>query len=309
MNMRSLLERKLFLVITTLSLAVMIGGSALGQKIRVVTSIPDLADIARQIGKDRVSVESLTLGIRNIHSVPMKPSMVTKLNRADVLIVMGLYMEHAFLPALLSVATNPRISPQGIGYIDTSRGITPIDVPTTLSRQEGDVHPMGSPHYNLDPVLGKLIARNIAEGLSNAYVEQRPFFMKNLAAYTAELDRLIPEWQRIARPLNGVKFVSYHEDLGYFARRFGMQVFGTMELRPGIAPTPAHIVQLVQRMKAEKVPLVLYTTYPSRIPDRIASETGAKALQVPSFVGGEPGVDTYIKLINYLVTHLAKAVS
>lgn len=306
--MRSLLERKLLLMIIALSLVLMLWGSALGQKIRVVTTIPDLADITRQIGKDRVSVESLTVGVRNIHSVPMKPSMVTKLNRADVLVLVGLYLEHSFLPALLNVATNPRISPRGIGYIDTSKGVAPIDVPTTLSRQEGDVHPMGSPHYSLDPVLGKLIARNIAEGLSNAYVEQRLFFMKNLAAYTAELDRLIPEWQRIARPLHGVKFVSYHQDLGYFARRYGMQQFGTVELRPGIGPTPAHIVQLVKRMEDEKVPLVLYTTYPSRIPERIANETGAKLIQLPLYVGGRPEVDSYIKLIDYLVTHLVKAV-
>lgn len=307
-DMMSSIQGKLFLMTITVSLVLMLGGLALGQKIRVVTTIPDLADIAREIGKDRVAVESLTLGIRNIHSVQMKPSMVTKLNRADILILVGLYLEQSFLPALLNVAGNPRISPRGIGYIDTSKGVVPIGVPDTLSRQEGDVHPMGSPHYNLDPVLGKLVAKNIAEGLSKAHVEQRPFFMKNLAAYTAELDQLIPKWQEVARPLNRVKFVSYHQDLGYFARRYGMQQVGTMELRPGIAPTPAHIVQLVQLMKEEEVPLVLYTTYPSRIPQRVANETGARLIQVPLYVGGRPGVDSYIKLIDYLVTTLAKAV-
>jgi len=273
----------------------------------VVTTIPDLADITRQIGKDRVSVKSLTLGVRNIHSVQMKPSMVTKLNQADVLILMGLYLEQSFLPGLLDVARNPRISVRGIGRIDTSKGVVPIGVPSSLSRQDGDIHPMGNPHYNLDPVMGKVIARNIAEGLSNAYIELRPFFMKNLEAYTVELNRWIPQWQKVARPLNGVKFVSYHQDLGYFARRYGMKLFGTMEIRPGIAPTPAHIVQLVRRMKEEKIPLVTVGTYPSRVPERVAKETGARLVPVPLYVGGRPGVDSYIKLINYLVTHLEKA--
>lgn len=295
-------------VLLALSLVLVLAGSAAGQRIRVVTTIPDLADIARQIGKDRVSVESLTLGVRNIHSVQMKPSMVTKLNRADMLILMGLDLEYSFLPALLQVANNPRISVRGIGYIDTSRGVTPIDVPDTLSRQEGDVHPMGNPHYNLDPVMGKLIAKNIAEGLSNAYIEQRAFFMQNLAVYTAELDRWIPEWQRAALPLKGIKFVSYHQALGYFAKRYGMVQFGTVELRPGIAPTPAHIVQLVQRMKEEKVSLVTYGTFPSRVPERVANEAGATLVNVPLYVGGRPGVETYIQLIDYLVNTLVRAV-
>lgn len=291
----------------TLALVLLLGASGHGQEIRIVTTIPDLADIAREIGKDRVSVQSLTPGVQNIHSVQMKPSMATKLNRADVLILMGLYLEHAFLPALLDVARNPRINPGRIGYIDTSKGVTPIELPETLSRQEGDVHPMGNPHYNLDPVYGKLIAKNIAEGLSRIYVEQRAFFMNNLAAYTAQLDVLIPEWQRVAKPLNGIKFVSYHQDLGYFARRYGMQQFAIMELRPGIPPTPAHLVQLIQRMKAEKIPLVTYGTYPSRVPERVASETGAKLVNVPLYVGGRSGIDTYIGLIDYLVNNLAKA--
>jgi len=305
--MKHFMQWKLYPITIGVSLSLALAGSALAQKIRVVTTIPDLADIARQIGKERVSVESLTLGVRNIHSVQMKPSMATKLNRADVLILMGLYLEESFLPALIDVASNPRISRRGIGYIDTSKGVVPIGIPDSLSRQDGDIHPMGNPHYNLDPVMGKLIAKNIAEGLSTAYIEERPFFMKNLEAYTNELDQRIPAWQRIARPLKSIKFVSYHQDLGYFARRYDMELFGTMELRPGIAPTPSHIVQLVRRMKEEKVPLVTYGTYPRRVPERVASETGARLVQVPLYVGGKTGIDSYIKLIDYLVTNLAKA--
>ena len=166
---------------------------------------------------------------------------------------------------------------------------------------------MGNPHYNLDPVLGKRIAENIAQGLSRAYTEHRPFFMSNLRAYLAELDRHIRQWRETARVLDGIRFVSYHETLDYFARRYGMRHFGNLETEPGIGPTPAHIVRLVKRMKEAGVSLVVYGTYPSRVPKRVAQETGARLVHVPVYVGGRPGVDSYVKLIDYLVTQLSKA--
>ncbi len=305
--MKSTLTRRWPLAAVTLSMVLMFAGSAAAQKIRVVTTIPDLADIARQIGKERVSVDSLTLGVRDIHSIQLKPSMVTLLNRADAVVLMGLALEHSFLPALLDVAANPRVSSGGVGHIDTSAGVTPLGPPKTLSRKGGDVHPMGNPHYNLDPVMGKLIARNIADGLSKVQAEYRSFFMKNLDAYLAELDRRIPEWQKMARHLNGVQYVNYHDDMIYFARRYGMRLFGTLEVAAGIGPTPGHIVQLVERMKAARVPLVIYGTQPGRMPKRVAGETGATLVHVPLYVGGRPGVDSYFGLIDYLVTHLSKA--
>lgn len=304
--MTSTFKRRWSLAALTLSLVLAAGDSAAAEKIRVVTTIPDLADITRQIGKERVAVESLTLGVRDIHSVQVKPSMVTRLNQADAVVLMGLALEHAFLPALLDVAANPQISRGGIAHIDTSVGVRPLKPPKTYSRKAGDIHPRGNPHYNLDPVLGKLIARNIAEGLSKVRGEHRSFFMKNLQAYLAELDRHIPEWQSTARGLNGVQYVSYHDDMAYFAKRYGMRLFGTLEVAAGIGPTPAHIVQLVERMKDARVPLVVYGTYPARVPQRVARETGAKLLQVPLYAGG-PGVETYIKLIDHLVTRLSEA--
>lgn len=304
--MTSMSARPWPLAALALSLVLVAGGSAAAEKIRVVTTIPDLADITRQIGKERVEVESLTLGVRDIHSIQVKPSMVTKLNRADAVVLMGLALEHAFLPALLEVAANPRISRGAVAHIDTSIGVVPLKPPKTYSRRGGDIHPRGNPHYNLDPVLGKLIARNIAVGLSRIRAAHHSFFMKNLQAYVAELERRIPEWEKKARGLNGVQFVSYHDDMAYFAERYGMRLFGTLEVAAGIGPTPAHIVQLVERMKAARVPLVLYGTNPPRVPQRVARETGARLLRVPLYAGG-PGVETYIELIDHLVNSVSEA--
>ena len=200
------------------------------QSIRVITTTPDLADMTKQIGKNLVDVESLTRGVEFMHAVPVKPSFVPKLNRAHVLVHMGLDMEISWLPALLEVAHNPRILPGQSGNVDCSSGVSVLDVPRSIDRSEGDVHPKGNPHYNLDPLNGKIMARNIAEGLSRNHPQHRAVFEKNLNIYLAELDKAIERWQAIAAPLKGIKIGAYHVDWSSFANRYGLQQVGTIEL-------------------------------------------------------------------------------
>ena len=180
------------------------------QQIRVITTIPDLADITKQIGKELVNVESLTTGVEFMHAVPVKPSFVPKLNRADVLVAIGLDLEISWLPALLEVANNSKIQPGQAGHIDCSNGINVAEVPRTFDRAEGDVHPRGNPHYNLDPVSGRIMARNIADGLSRNFPQHKATFDKNLNGYLTELNKAIVRWESIAAPLKGVKIVPYH---------------------------------------------------------------------------------------------------
>src|SRR5438445_8879367 len=227
------------------------------EKIRVVTTIPDLADMARHIGGDLVEVTSIATGVEDIHAVPMKPSFAVLLNRADILVLLGLEAEHAFLPGLLEAARNPRILRDAPGYIDCSVYVTPLEIPTRIDRSLGDQHPMGNPHINLDPVLGKDMARAIADGLSRNYPEHAAVFKKNLDDFTAELDAAIARWQREAAPLKGKKLVSYHPDLLYFAERYGMIPAGTIEIRAGVDPTPGHIAELDETMRRDHVDLVV----------------------------------------------------
>src|ERR671937_303612 len=219
------------------------------KKIQVVTTIPDLADMTRQIGGDLVDVTSLATGVEDIHAVPMKPKFAVLLNRADVVVLMGLEAEHAFLPALLEAGRNPKIRRDAPGYVDCSVYAPVLEVPTRIDRSLGDQHPMGNPHINLDPVRGKAMVRAIADGLSRNFPQDSATFQKNAAAYSKELDAAIARWQQEAAPLKGKKVVSYHPDLIYFTERFGMENFGTIELRPGIDPTPSHIEELEQSMR------------------------------------------------------------
>jgi zinc/manganese transport system substrate-binding protein len=294
-----------------LSVVLMLLGSHAGvdAKIRVVATIPDLADMARNIGGELLEIKSLATGVENIHAVPMKPSFATLLNRADVVILMGLEMEHAFLPALLEAARNPKILPSAPGYIDCSVYITPLEVPTRIDRALGDIHPAGNPHFNLDPVSGKAMARAITEGLARNYPAHDAVFKKNLATYLQTLDTAITRWQREAAPLRGVKLVSYHPDMLYFAQRFGMEPVGTIEIRPGVDPTPGHIVELEERMRREGVKVVVRELhYPANLAQTVAQRTGAQLVELPVMVGGVPEARDYVSFIDYNIRTMLKAV-
>ena len=284
-------------------------GLVLAQQIRVVATFPDLADITRQIGKELVNVDSLATGVEDPHGVPMKPSFVPRLNRADVLVLTGLDDEHSWLPALLEVAANSKILLGRPGYIDCSVGVPVLEAPTLVDRSEGDMHPKGNPHFMLDPVNAKIAARNIATGLSRNFPQHQQVFDKNLKVYLAELDSWIARWEKMAAPLRGIKYVEYHPQWVYFADRFGMKRIGSIELKPGIEPTPNHVVELVQQIKQEKPQLLLYGAQNPRLPEQISAETGIKVLRLYSNAGGQPETDSYIKWIDYTVRTLVQSVS
>src|SRR3989475_2187285 len=284
------------------------GAAHAEEKIYIVTSLPDLADIAARIGGDLVTVESLAKGYEDPHGVPIKPSFVPKLNRAQVLVVMGLEYEHSWIPALLGEARNSKIMKGNVGYIDVSLKVTPKEVPTDLSRAKGELHPAGNPHFNLDPEDGRLIAQAIAEGLTLNFPQHRATFEANSKTFLSQLDAKIREWEAMAKPLKGVKFISYHADFTYFADRFGLDYVGTIEFKPGIEPTAAHLVELMQNMKTGGVKIVLREPhFGEKVPNQIANEVGGLVVKLPIMVGGVPEVKTYFDLIEYNLRTLLKA--
>ena len=278
-------------------------------KIRIVTTLTDLADFARAVGGDVVEVHSLATGVEDTHGVPMKPSYVPMMNRADLLILIGFDCEHAFLPALLEASKNPRIQKGTPGYVDCSKGIIPLDVPKSTDHYQGDVHPYGNPHYTLDPVLAKTAIENIYDALIAFAPQYQAKFTHNRDAYLTRLDAKIAEWKREAKLLKGIKFVSYHEHWPYFAKRFGLEYFGTIELKPGIDPTPRHIEALSTAMKSEHVSIVVREPqFPEKVPANIAEQTGAIMVTLPIMPGGVPNTETYIKMMDYIVYTLVTAV-
>jgi zinc/manganese transport system substrate-binding protein len=277
-------------------------------KIRAVTTLTDLADLTRAVGGDHVDVFSLATGVEDTHGVPMKPSFVPTLNRADLVISVGFGCEHAFLPALLEASKNPAIQLGKPGYVDCSEGIAPVEVPKSTDHSEGDVHPYGNPHYMLDPVLARTAVQNICKGLVTVAPQYQADFIRNRDAYLARLDAKIAEWQQETSKLKGVQFVSYHEHWPYFAERFGLKYVGTIEVKAGIDPTARHIEELVKEMKADHVQIVVREPqFPEKVPALIAKQTGATLVKLPIMPGGVPHTDTYIEMMDYIIHTMVAA--
>jgi zinc/manganese transport system substrate-binding protein len=271
--------------------------------LHIVATLPELADITQRIGGNQVSVDSLARGTEDIHQVVMRPSLVPKLNRADAVVYLGLTVEHSFLPGLLNVANNPNLRTDvvkecvGTGCIDCSEGLDVLEKPSSLSRSEGEIHPFGNPHYNVGPENGVLIAKNIAAGLARIDPDHAADYEKNLKAYLAELNGKLAEWRKWVAPLKGTKAVSYHQDVAYLGRFTGIEFVGTLELKPGVAPTPTHLEKLVQQMKQEHVPLIVREQqYDPKTPEWLAENTGAKVATIATMSKALPDTDTFIKM-------------
>jgi zinc/manganese transport system substrate-binding protein len=290
-------------LLLTLALGAGLAATADAAKLRVVATIPDLVDMAQRIGGDRVSVDGLARGSEDIHQVVMKPSFVTKLNRADAVIYLGLTAEHSFLPGLLDVAANPKMRADaarqcaGDGCIDVSNGVPVLDKPETLSRAEGELHPGGNPHYNLGPQNGPRMARTIEEGLARLDPAGAAGYEKNLKAYLAELDAKLAEWRKLVAPLKDVKAVSYHKDVAYLADFTGLRFVDTVELKPGIAPTPTHLSRLIDEIKRDGVKLIVREQhFEPKNCEWLAEQTGAKIAVIGVMANSLPGTKTWVEL-------------
>lgn len=279
--------------------------------VRVVSTIQDFASIADSVGGKRVETFSLSRGYQDPHFVEPKPSFILKLSRADLLIVAGLDLEVGYLPPLLDQSRNAKIRPGGPGYLDASIGCDILERPTgVVTRAMGDVHPFGNPHYWLDPGNGRVIARAIAAKLTAIDPPGAAEYRSNLAAFEAKLAEAEKRWEAALGPYAGVELVTYHNSWPNFLKRFRLKAAGYVEPKPGIPPSPAHTVELINLMNARKVPVILMEPYfDERSPRSVAQKTGATLLRFVPSVGGVPQAKDYIALFDYDVKILADALA
>ena len=294
-----------------LLLAILSSVPALAQgKLNVVTTTEDLASIARDVGGDRITVEAMAKGYQDPHFVEAKPSFILKLQKADVLIVVGRDLEIGWLPPLIQQSRNSRIQPGSEGYLDASMHASILEIPAgQVTRAMGDVHPQGNPHYWLDPENGKRIAKDIADKLSQQRPNDRAAFEQGLAAFSARVDDGLKRWLAQMAPFNGLKVVTYHRSFPNFAARFGLDIIGYVEPKPGIPPTPQHTLDLINEMKRQNVKLVLIEPYfDSKTPNSIGRATGAEVVVLPPSVGGVKEATDFIKLFDYDINLLVEAI-
>ena len=297
----------LALIISTLVLFVAAGAHA-ADKVRVVTTIPDLKSLTEAVGGDLVEVESLTRGTQNFHEAEVRPSMMLKLRHADLLIENGLELDR-WVDVAVQGANNGKIIRGAPGRIEVSRNIPLLEVPSTrVDRSMGDVHPLGNPHYSLDPGLAPIITRNIVDGLAGVAPQHRATFDKNRGAFLARLEGEVARWTKTMEPFKGAKVIGYHPVFIYFTTRFGLVQVGALEDRPGIPASPGHVAHIINLMKQERVKVILVEPWNDRkLAERVAQEAGAKAVIMATAVGAVKGADSYIAAIDYNVRTLAEA--
>ncbi len=283
-------------------------GSSSAAQIRVVATTPDLASIAREIGGDKVTVVALAKPTEDPHFVDAKPSHIVTLNRADALIEGGAELELGWLPPLLENSRNGKIAAGAPGRIVASEGIRMLEIPTSFDRSKGDVHSLGNPHFLIDPVNVKIIARNIADHFAQVDPKNTATYNGNLARFNTKLDAKYAEWQKQLAPFKGARIVTYHKDFVYLAQRFGLNIVDELEAKPGIAPSPAHLAEVIGKMKATGAKVILVQPFQNRkTAETVARQTGALVLDMPQQPGAAPNTTTYFDLMDNIVNTLAGA--
>jgi ABC-type Zn uptake system ZnuABC Zn-binding protein ZnuA len=289
--------------------AVLLAAAASHAKLNVVATLPDFGAIAEQIGGDKIKVTTIARGTEDPHFVDARPSFITVLNRADVLIEGGAELEIGWLPPLVNGARNSKILGDAPGHVIISRNIRLLEVPTgPVDRSMGDVHPLGNPHFWLDPGNGKIMARTLSEAFGKLDPHNAPYYEANLKKFTQQLDAKIADWTKLLEPYRGTKVVTYHKAFTYFLERFGLELAGTIEPKPGIEPSPGYVNGLIPRLKEAGVKLVIIEPFrPHRTPEYVAQTVAAKLLLLPASVGGNDKVKDYVSLFDYDVAQVVDA--
>jgi ABC-type Zn uptake system ZnuABC Zn-binding protein ZnuA len=278
-------------------------------KLNVVTTTTNLASIAESVGGEHVSVTSIGSGDEDPHFIQAKPSYMMKARKADLWICVGMELEIGYEGLILQGSRNPRIQINTPGHLDASEGIMKLEVPTgKVDRSMGDVHPLGNPHYWLDPYNGRIIAKNICQRLKQLDPEHAGDYDRNLAAFLSKLDTAMAGWVAKLKPFEHSRIVTYHRSWPYFANRFNLDVVAELEPKPGIPPGPKHILEVINIMKSEKAGVILMEPFYNRDDaEAVAKKTGAKVVVVPNAVNEQ--VKDYIAMLDNVVNRLSDALS
>ena len=298
-HLKKLLIAKLcFMVLTT---------SVLAKKLNVVTSSSDLASIAKEVGGDRVRVQSLAAGSDNLHFLPARPDFILKVNQADILLAVGADLEVGWLPLVIQNARNPKVQEGLNGFCDLSQSIKLLQRRLgQVDRQMGDIHPFGNPHYWIDPVNGIRMAKYIAGCFSQVDAKNKTFYQKNFKKFSKRAKALTKKLFKLMRPFRGTKVIGYHAEFVYLTVRFHLEMSLNIEEMPGVLPGPARIKEVTKLAKQNKVKLVLTTPWNDiGIAKKVAKDAGINFLVLPMQTGSAPGTETYLKMVEKCVRLLA----
>jgi ABC-type metal ion transport system, periplasmic component/surface adhesin len=298
--MRKSMSKRLF-ASAVLLLTAAAGVTQAASKLNVMTATQDLASLAREVGGDLIVADSIAMGYQDPHFVEAKPSFLLKLQKADLLVVVGLQLEIGWLPPLITQSRNAKIQVGAPGYLDMSQSCQILEIPTgQVTRAMGDVHPLGNPHYWLDPDNGRRIAKALAAKFSEMQPANAAAFAQRFADFDKRLAAAEKVWEAKMAPYRNRKVVTYHRSWPNFCEHFGLVVVDYVEPKPGIPPSPVHTLEVINTMKREGIKLILVEPYfDLRAPNKIAQDVGGQVAVLLPSVGGVKQVTDYFQLFDY----------
>ena len=303
-----MLKKRIWFTAGLLLLCTLLAYSFGFAQLKVVATITDLQSIAKLIGGEHVDAFAIATGFQNPHFVDPKPSYILKLARADVFMTVGLDLEIGWVPPLLNSARNSKIEKGGEGYVDASVNIPLLQIPTSASRGQGDIHVFGNPHYWLDPLNGKIIARNVFEALVRVDPDYRAVYETNLKKFNEAIDLKTKEWTDKMHAYAGTKIIAYHNEWPYFEQRFGLQIVDFLEPKPGIPPTPSQLLKVINEMKRDRIKIIIISPYfTTESADLVARSSGGKVVTLATSVGANDRIKTYYDLFDYNISQLLEA--
>lgn len=300
---------KRIVMLATAAALLMTSGPA-AAKLRVVATITDLGSVATLVGGEDAEVTVLCPGPMDAHYLPAKPSLTRKLSKADLLVYNGLELEIGWLPLLIAKARNPQVRPGGRGELDCAQAVTGLlEVPIgSVDRSQGDIHPLGNPHYTLDPRRMVEVAALMAEQMAMLDSEHADAYYARADAFAREVAARMPRWLELAGQAARYPVIVYHRHWTYLADWTGLNIIDAIEHRPGIAPSPRHVRDVIAKGRAlgEVIVVCAQWDYQDAV-NEVAQRIDCPAVVLPGQTGALAGSDDYFAFIDMICTRLASA--
>lgn len=248
--------------------------------LNVLTCEPEWEALVKEIGGDKVRVTSATTALQDPHRIEARPSLIARARSADLMVCTGAQLEIGWAPLLQSQSGNAKIQPGQAGYFEAASVVSLLERPTSVDRAQGDVHPAGNPHLHLDPRNIERVAAALIERMGSLDARERPNYEARGKAFLGRWQEARARWEKAAAPLKGMGVVVYHKNLTYLFSWLGMREVGTLEPKPGLPPSTAHLTGLLDQLKREPAKAVVRAAYN----EPRAAEWLAERAQIPVVV-------------------------
>jgi zinc/manganese transport system substrate-binding protein len=276
--------------------------------VNVLACEPEWQALAQELGGDKVKVSSATSALQDPHRVEARPGLIARTRNADLLVCTGLDLEVGWLPLLVQQSGNAKIAPGRPGHFEAGTLVPRLEVPTRLDRAEGDVHAYGNPHIQQNPHNIALVATALATRLAEIDPGNAAWYQSRQADFAKRWSAAIFKWEQQAAPLRNVAVVEHHKNMEYLTQWLGMRVVGTLEAKPGVEPSAAHLSQLLGQLQRQPAKMVLRAAYQdARASQWLAERAKLAAVVVPFTVGADDKSQSLFALFDSTVQRLVDA--